>query len=171
MEHGFKPSRQIKSRKTLPEQERTDWQALLNQAIKLHQRAVAGDQKACQNAYSLLLKIRSRVARDSVVEAYLGSTLVLLGRDEKNPEERIRKVLQGLKILDQAIAIDRNHLDIRFLRAYVCFHLPNEVFHRLSTAIEDFQYLLKKYQQEPGIFSPTQFKELTRDLKEAQNRL
>lgn len=170
VKNGLQSSRQADQKKMINDNDKANWRDLLKQAIDLHQRGVAGDQKACQKAYSLLLKIKSMTARESIVEAYLGSTMVLLGRDEKNPEEKVRKVLEGLKILDRVVASDGNNMDIRILRAYVCFHLPDDVFHRMSTAISDFNYLIKRYQRDPSIFTAKQYNQLARDLKAAQSR-
>jgi len=114
------------------------WEKLFKQAINLHQHAVGGDKQATKRAYEMLVKIRKMSSGNNTVEAYLGSATILQGRDERNPEEKLKKVNEGLKILDRAVSRDANNIDIRILRGYVCLNLPEDIFHRKSTAAGDF---------------------------------
>ncbi len=171
MKQGFRASRQVNQGQTFKGEEKQNWEALFNQALALHQRGVEGDQQASRKAYELLVEIRRKEPRENIVEAYLGSTITLLGRDEKNPEERIRKVMEGLKMLDRAVSREGNNINIRILRAYVCFNLPQDIFHRISTAAGDFDYLLKRYQKDPSIFTASFYNQLRHDLSDAQGML
>lgn len=169
MNSGFRASRQVNQNQIKGEKQ--NWNELFNQALKLHQRGVSGDQQASRKAYELLIEISSLAPRENIVQAYLGSTITLLGRDERNPEERIRKVMEGLKILDRAVSRDGSNIDIRILRSYVCFNLPHDIFHRASTAVEDFKYLLNRYQKDPTIFTASFNNQLRNDLAVAQSKL
>lgn len=169
MKHGFQSSQKAVQKQYLKPTGDSSWEAMLEQAKNLHQRGVEGDQQAVQKAYALLKKIRgTSLNHSSMIDAYLGSTMVLLGRDEKNPEERVRKVMDGLKILDHAVSKEKNNAEIRMLRAYVCFHLPDEVFHRLSTAISDFKWLISRYQNNPSLFAASTYRQLTQNLRTAE---
>ncbi|MGI5920725.1 MAG: tetratricopeptide repeat protein [Syntrophomonadaceae bacterium] len=139
------------------------WQIDLESAIDLHQKGVQGDVEAVKEAYSLLKKIRSAVPDNNLVEAYYGSVTTLLGRDELDPLERIKKVNKGLKILDRVINKDPENIDIRLLRGNICFRLPEPFFHRTASAIEDFSYLISCYEQDPSIFSPNLYRQLLQD--------
>jgi hypothetical protein len=61
---------------------------------------------------------------NSLIEAYDGSTLALLGRDAVQPLEKADKVQERLDSLNQAISMDPNQKEIRLLRANVCQQLP-----------------------------------------------
>lgn len=170
MKHGFQSSQKAVEKQYLKPTGDSSWEAMLEQAKKLHQRGVEGDQQAVQKTYALLKKIRgTSLNHNSMIDAYLGSTMVLLGRDEKNPEERVRKVMNGLKILDHAVSKEKNNAEIRMLRAYVCFHLPDDVFHRLSTAVGDFNWLLKAYKNNPSLYAASTYRQLYQDLRTAES--
>lgn len=168
MKHGFQSAQKFVQKQPVKEREDDAWESWFEQAKKLHQRGIEGDQQAVQKAYALFRKIRNTLNQNNIIEAYMGSTLVLLGRDEENPEEKIRKVMDGLKMLDQAASKEKNNAEIRMLRAYVCFNLPDEVFHRLSTTISDFKWLISRYQNNPSLFTASTYRQLSQDLSTAE---
>lgn len=167
MKHGFQSTQKFVQKQPVKERADTAWETWFEQAKMLHQRGVEGNQQAAQKAYALFRKVYNS-NQSKIAEAYMGSTLVLLGRDEKNPEERIRKVMDGLKMLDHAVSKEKNDTEIRMQRAYVCFNLPDEVFHRLSTAISDFNWLISRYQNNPSLFSASTYTQLRQDLRTAE---
>lgn len=146
-------------------------QELFDQAVKLHDRGVEGDAEAVKKAYSLLTTLRLRAPQNALVEAYYGSVTALLGRDAIDPNERFQKAMKGLKTLDRAVATDPGNVQIRILRAYVGYRLPEMYFHRTKTAIEDFSYLVSRYEKDPGVFSREFYWQLLYDLGAAYKRL
>lgn len=145
-----------------------NWEELFAKALDLHQRGITGDKKASQKAYEMLLEINKMTPQEAVVEAYLGSATLLQGRYAVNPDERLKKAKEGLRIIDRAVSRDRNNVKIRILRAYVCLNLPRDVFDRRKTAAEDFKYLLSRYDKDPGVFSADFYQQLRRDLESVQ---
>lgn len=170
MKQGFQRFPQLSHRSTDKSEAQQTWKDLFKQAINLHQRAVAGDKQASKRAYELLVEIRGMSSGDNTVEAYLGSAMILQGRDEKNPEEKLKKVYAGLKILDKAVSRDANNIELRILRAYVCVNLPEDIFHRRTTAVGDFTYLLSRYEKTPSIFTADFYQQIRRDLAAVQSK-
>ncbi|MGI6605415.1 MAG: tetratricopeptide repeat protein [bacterium] len=128
--------------------ESTSSDDLLAEAIELHNLGVNGDKEAVQKCYELLQQIRETNPDNVLAEAYFGSATSLLGRDAIDPNKRFKLAIQGVKILDQAVSKAPDNIDIRTLRGYVCLRLPELYFHRTATAIEDFTYLVSRYEQD-----------------------
>lgn len=143
------------------------WQKDFEEAVQLHQKGVAGNAEAVKQAHSLLKKIHSNVPDNHLVEAYFGSVTTLLGRDEVDPLERFKKVNKGLKMMDRVISQVPEDLEVRILRANICLRLPETFFHRTGSAIEDFSYLISRYEQEPSIFTADFYQQLLQELAEA----
>ena len=133
-------------------------------AVELHYRGVEGDREAVASAYAVLEALYSAYPGDYLVKAYLGSVLSLQGRDALDPVERFDKTLKGLKLLDQAVASEPENNEIRILRGNICRRLPETYFHRTATAVEDFEYLIGRYERAQGIFSPGFYRTLLQDL-------
>lgn len=144
---------------------------LLDEAKSLHERGVAGDKEAVKKAYELLKKLRRLAPQNRLVEAYFGSATALLGRDALDPNERFKKAMKGLKILDESVARASENTEIRTLRGYVSYRLPEMYFHRTATAIEDFAHLVSRYEQDPSVFSTEFYCQLLFDLGSSYKRL
>lgn len=140
------------------------WGKLFEQAVALHKKGVDGDKEAVNQAYDLLKKIMNMVPQNHLVEAYFGSVTALQGRDATDPMERFNKAIKGLKMLDQAVLEEPDNTEIRTLRAYVSYQLPETYFHRTATAIEDFSYMVSQYEADPGVFSPEFYHKILYDL-------
>jgi hypothetical protein len=87
-------------------------------------KGLDGDKKEVKIAYEIFLKLRKSEPDNSLIEAYDGSTLALLGRDVVQPLEKADKAQERLDSLNQAISMDPNQKEIRLLRANVCQQLP-----------------------------------------------
>lgn len=117
------------------------------EAVSLHNLGVDGDKEAVKKAHKMFKKICAENPQDCLAEAYLGSTTALLGRDDIDPNKRFKLALNGLKILDRAVSKEPDHIEIRILRGFVCYRLPEMFFHRLATAVEDFSYVSSRYEK------------------------
>ncbi|MDB5085425.1 MAG: hypothetical protein JWN30_2311 [Bacilli bacterium] len=140
------------------------WKGLFLEAVELHMKGVDGDKEAVIKAHKLIENVRKLASGNNLVEAYYGSTSTLLARDLVDPMEKLKKAADGLKILDKSIAKEPDNVEIRILRAYVCSRIPEEFFHRSAIAIEDFNYLLTRYERLPGIFSQQMYWKILYDL-------
>lgn len=137
------------------------------EAKTLHNKGVDGDKKAVVQANELLEKLREAAPNNALIEAYYGSTLVLLGRDAVKIMDRADKAQEGLDVLNQAVSLDSNHKEIRLLRGNICLRLPESFFHCSETAIEDFTFLLDRYKENPGYLSPNQVSDILQNLSKA----
>jgi tetratricopeptide (TPR) repeat protein len=138
------------------------------EAKTLHNNGVDGDKKAVIKANEMLLKLREAEPDNALIEAYYGSTLVLLGRDAVKILERADKAEEGLDALNRAVSLDSNHKEIRLLRGNICLRLPESFFHCSETAIEDFTFLLDRYKKENSSYlTQKQVREVLRNLSAA----
>lgn len=144
---------------------------LFAEAIELHKRGLQGDKEAVVKAHELLAKVKELLPENNLVEAYYGSAITLLGRDAIDPMERFKKAVKGLKILDGAVSRDPENIEIRILRGNVCYRLPETYFHRTATAVEDFSYLVSRYEQDPSVFSQDYYCQLLYNLGAANKNL
>lgn len=118
------------------------------EAKALHDSGVAGDADAVKKACELLKKLNYQDYSDRKVEAYLGSATALLGRDESDLMDRMKHAKRGLKILDHAALMAPDDIEIRSLRGHVCYNLPEMYFQRSKTAVEDFSYIISRYEKD-----------------------
>lgn len=146
-------------------------QDLLKRAIELHRKGVEGDKEAVVKSYQLLEKAWNLEPENLLVEAYYGSAMALMGRDAIDPMERIKKAMAGLKFLDRAVNRRQDNVEIRILRAYVCYRLPESCFHRTGTALEDFKQLIGLFESGSGNFSKDFYHQILFDLGVCYKRL
>jgi tetratricopeptide (TPR) repeat protein len=146
-------------------------QKLFAEGVKLHELGIQGNKDAVRKAHEIFKKLHKSDSEDLVAEAYLGSTTSLLGRDSIDPNEKLKLALQGLKILDKVISKDPQNIETRSIRAYVNFNLPEIFFHRTSSAIDDFNTLISRYEQENKAFSEEFYCQILYDLGVAFKRI
>lgn len=125
----------------------------LAHAIDLHRIGVDGDAEAVKECVAEFDKLRKLLPDSNLVEAYFGSAMALLGRDEVNPMERMKYANKGLKILDHAVDREPTNTEIRILRFNVCYRLPEPIFQRAGTVVEDLSYLIERYEKDSKVFS------------------
>lgn len=135
-----------------------------DELVRYHNLGVDGDKEAVKKAYELGKKMYEADSKNHLVQAYYGSATSLLGRDAIDPGERMKLAMQGLKILDNAVLQDSQNIDIRVLRAYVSYRLPEMFFHRTFNAIDDFKYLVSRYEQDNNALRQEFYWQLLYDL-------
>lgn len=146
-------------------------QELWSIGVKYHELALKGDKGATKKAYESFQEILKLDPQNPLAEAYLGSATSLLGRDTIDPNVKLKLVLQGLKAMDGAVQKEKENIEIRSIRAYVGFNLPEMFFHRTASAVEDFKYLVLRYEQDTGVFSEKFYWQILYDLGVAYKRL
>jgi hypothetical protein len=146
-------------------------QQFFDKVVELYQRAIKGDKEAVNAAYKLLGEIRIKIPQNNLVNAYYGSVITLIGRDAVDPMKRFEKTLKGLKYLDRAVEKEPNNIQIRILRANVCYRLPEIYFHRTVTAIEDYNFLINRYEQDPGILPTVSYYQFLYELGAAYRNI
>lgn len=143
----------------------------LVEGMKLHEAGVNGDKEAVVQAHSLFEQLHEQDPGDPLIRAYYGSAKSLLGRDVIDPMERFAYTLKGIKILDAAVREAPDNIQIRILRAYLSFRIPELYFHRTAAAVEDFKYLAVKFEQDGSVFTPAFYRQILYDLAAAYERL
>lgn len=144
---------------------------LLEQVIPLHKEAVEGSERAVQDMHQLLERVRSDYQSHPLVDAYHGSTMVLIARDKKKPMEKLRWSKAGLELLDGAVNADPQDVMIRMLRGKVAYKLPEKHFHRAQTAIEDYTFLIDWKMHEEGFLETETYLQLIYELGEVYCRI
>ncbi|TFB21362.1 hypothetical protein E3U55_08585 [Filobacillus milosensis] len=152
-------------------QEGESWQTMFGEAKKLHEKAVNGDEKAVKKVFKLLKEVKKKVPSNNLVEAYYGSVIALLGRDASDTMDRFRLVRKGMKILDEIVEKEPENIEIRMLRGYVSYNIPEMYFQRTSTAAEDFNYLIEQRENDSSIFSEKMYWQILYDLGVSYKRL
>lgn len=135
-----------------------------DELVRYHDLGVDGDKEAVNKAYVLAKKMYEADSSNHLVQAYYGSATSLLGRDAIDPSERMKLAIQGVKILDNAVLQESQNIDIRVLRGYVCYRLPEMFFHRTSSAIDDFKYIISRYEQDNSIIKQEFYWQVLYDL-------
>jgi tetratricopeptide (TPR) repeat protein len=161
----------LEQEEVILEQKEIPQPELFTEAVSLYRLGIAGDKKAVAQAYELLKKVHESDPDNRLVEAYLGSATSLLGRDAADPNERFKLVLQGLKVLDKLVSLEPENTEIRTLRAFQCSKLPEMYFHRTDTAIEDFSYLVSRFEENNSLFPTEFYYQILIELGSAYNRL
>lgn len=139
-------------------------QVQFDEAIDLYKKGLEGDRDAVKKSCEILQELSSTYPDNTLTQAYFGCVTSLLGRDELDPNKRFTWVMKGLKDLDKAVAKEPNNVEIRNLRGHVGLRLPEIYFHRTSTAVEDFTYLVSRYEKDNSIMSEEMYYEILFDL-------
>ena len=72
--------------------------------------------------YNILLK--ENTDKKPILKAYLGGVLALKAKHNSNPYYKLLYLKQGMKLMDDAIKIDENNVEIRFLRFSIGIKTP-----------------------------------------------
>lgn len=145
--------------------------ARLAQAIQLHIEGVAGNVNSVKEANRLLEKLRIDYPNNPLLDAYYGSSMVLIARDKTKPLEQLKWANNGLRILDKAVADAPHDSIIRLLRGKSAYKLPEKYFRRTQTAIEDYTTLLDQKIHQEGKLELGEYSQLINELGEAYYRI
>jgi hypothetical protein len=77
---------------------------------------------------------------------YLGALDAVTGKHSVIPWKKYTSVIAGLEKMDEAVALDSTNIEIRFIRASLCYYLPF-FFERGETVTTDFKAILRHYRQ------------------------
>jgi len=144
---------------------------LFGQAVDLHNKGVAGDAAAVQQALAQLEQLYRSYPGRPLVEAYYGSAMILSARDKSGNSEKYKWASQGLKHLDQAVAASPRDGVIRQLRGRNSFKLPEQYFQRTQTAIEDYTFVIEQHLGGERQLDTEQYAKTVYQLGEAYARI
>ncbi|MCD9026457.1 hypothetical protein [Cohnella silvisoli] len=140
-------------------------------AVDLHNEGLGGSTKAVWEAHRVFEKLRTDYPGQPIADAFHGSIMSLIARDESNPMIRFQWVRRGLKLLDGAVASTPSDNRIRMLRGNIAYRLPEQFFHRTETAIGDYLFLIDKELRNPGSIPNHTYEKLIYELGEAYHRI
>lgn len=146
------------------------WEEYFGEARNLYQLGAAGDEKAAQQALSLLEQLSRQIPGNNLLQAYYGGAYILKAREEPNLVNKGKISHHGMNILDSALAKEPDSIDIRILHAFVCKNLPDWL-NRGPDAIADFAYLKSRYEADPAVFSEQFYLQLQPNINEIQKKL
>ena len=150
---------------------------LLKLGISLHNQALGDDPLAAEEARACLEKAHRLDAKDPLIEAYYGSAVALTGRYARNSSTMFANAVQGLMLINNALRRRPKNPRIRLLRGYLCYSLPEPLFHLTATAIEDFEFVRQWYQssrtskKKTEVIPPEEFAGILPDLQIAYRRM
>lgn len=114
-------------------------------ALRRHYEQAAADKQGGEKFYNLL---RDYAGQDALVLAYKAASEAIKARDA-SMLNKLTYVQQAAKTFDQAVSLDSDNAEIRFLRFSVESNLPP--FLGLSKHVdEDKAFLLQAALQHPG---------------------
>jgi hypothetical protein len=114
-------------------------------ALRRHYEQAAADKQAGEKFYNLL---HDYTGQDALVLGYKAASEAIKARDA-SMLNKLTYVQQSAKTFDQAVSLDSNNAEIRFLRFSVESNLPP--FLGLSKHVdEDKAFLLQAALQHPG---------------------
>lgn len=149
----------------------TDKDALLREGIRLHDLGVRGNKAAAQRAYELIKQAFELDSDDPLIRAYFGSATALTVRNDADTSTTFRQVIQAMIHLNTAVKWAPDDETVRLLRGYLCFKLPETMFHLTKTAIEDFEFLRTAYKGKRGSAARQSLVRILKDLASAYRRV
>ena len=144
----------------------SEFTALREQGIALHDRALEGDEDAAEKAVEQLERYLDRFSKDGEARAYLGSAYAMMARDASSVVNKTRYANRGLRHLDRALDAAPRNFTVRMIRAKVNSGMP-KMFERGDAAREDRLALDAIYRKAP---SPGRARAMVEIYEELQRR-
>jgi len=144
---------------------------LLQEGITLHDQALNDDHGATLKAFEFFSKIYQDYTEDPLVAAYYADCLSMAGRQSADPAAVFGHPFRAIKILDNAASSDPDNLQIRLIRACNSFRLPEGFFQRGAAAIADFEYIIRRCDQDQTALPPDTCWQIRYDCGVAYKRL
>jgi hypothetical protein len=119
-------------------------------AKKLYYEAVVGDGGALKRASEIFESMHGEMPRDPLIAAYFGSTRLLQASKTLAVWKKGKLSQQGLELVDRAVGIAPENLEVRFVRAASTFHLPG-FFNRKDQSRADFEWLSARVKHAAGV--------------------
>ena len=142
----------------------------IEEGFKLYTRAREGDQEATRKAYDYFNKLHMSYPGDDLVAAYYADCLSMTGRDATDSSVQFANAIGAIMTLEKLVNKAPDNFDIRLIRAYHAYRLPEAFFRRTRTAIEDFEYIIQRYNQDSSLMTEEAYWQLVYDLGKVYQR-
>lgn len=119
---------------------------LVRTALECHNRAAFGSDDSAallKRARSCLETVLQQEPGNTFARTLLGSAIIISAREPIWPGTRIRRVREGLAVMDAALLQNPDDADARFTRASNNLFLP-DLFKRKERVREDFNWLQER---------------------------
>lgn|GEM_PF-3380876 len=133
-----------------PEPEPGSILEMLDSARELHRQAMQGDRDAIKKADSAVDLILAAEGDHAEALAIRGSLLTLKAKLTRSFPRRIYYSWRAIRALNRAIEADPDDPAARTIRGFTSLVLPG-FLRRLKVAAEDFEYLIRRYQEDPSL--------------------
>ena len=141
------------------------------ESFQIYQKALRGGITDVNKAIEYFSNLEADHPNDPLIRAYTIDCSSLLGRDANNTFEMFASGIKAMKALDVLVNEHPNHINIKKIRAFQSFRLPETFFRKTASAIKDFEELIRQYEQDQSIFSTEEYLELLFHLGEGYARL
>ncbi len=122
-------------------------------ARNLYLQGVDGDEDAAEKARKILEELVQQEPDNPLVVAYLGSCRVLESKEAVLPWKKGELAREGLKLLDRAVNMAPENLEVRFVRGVSSYPLPF-FFGVGDQAKEDFAFVAARLADDPTATRP-----------------
>ncbi|WP_226665930.1 hypothetical protein [Metabacillus litoralis] len=129
--------------------------------ISLYKSAIDGNETSLHKVTEQFLELEKQIPADPTIEAFIThcrsmkSTLQSAGY-----VELFTTAIKTSQSLDKLVSDYPNFYNIRLVRAFQSYRLPEFFFYRTSTAARDFHYLASEFEKDSSIFSMQQYQEI-----------
>lgn len=130
-----------------PEQQH---ESALDSAREFHRHAMQGDKDAIKKADEAVNLILAQEERHAEALAIRGSLLTLKAKLTKSFPKRLYYSYRAIKALNRAVEADPDDPAARTIRGFTSLVLPG-FLRRLKVAAQDFEYLIRRYQEDPSV--------------------
>jgi hypothetical protein len=111
----------------------------LDQGRALFYRVVNGETELVQLCRDHWMRMHDHNPRDPLVAAYLGATVAFSASVERWPPRKGQLAKQGLELLENAVSLAPENVEVRFLRGTTSQRLP-ALMGRRAVAKQDLAY-------------------------------
>lgn len=138
--------------------------------IRIREQALTGDREAADRAVEFFERTLRECPDSPLITAYYADCLSLKGLYSRDPAEMFACTRKAMTVFDSAVNASPGDAAIRLMRARHCFRSPEAFFRRTATAINDFQHLARRFEQDPSIFPREIYWQVLYGLGEAYSR-
>ena len=118
----------------------------LEEIVDLHFRTFTGDSSDLLQAYESIQEAYDENPDDPVIAAFYADYLSLTGRDSADAASIFGNAIKAIRKFDELVEKNPDILEVRLLRACHSYRLPDAFFKRMTSAVNDFEYLIEAYE-------------------------
>jgi tetratricopeptide (TPR) repeat protein len=122
----------------------------LDAAREYHRLAMQGDKVALERAGEAADEVLASEGDNAEALAIRGSLLTMRAKLTRSFPKRLYYSYKAIRALNRAVEADPDDPTARTIRGFTSLVLPG-FLRRLKVAAEDFDYLIRRYQEDPSI--------------------